>query len=187
MWPYPHRLKDLSQIEQRQNDFYAEGDKLVACTSRKSIGELVARIISDPRTLNQVIMAYDLEISKKEIWRIAEKITAEDFSDYPRVRTRVSGSFQFDTLSKVSAEEVRNKAQSADLLTSILYGYTNSVYVRGDNTVTNAKKNGGALDVRELYPDYQPLNSEEFAVQFYKEPTRSILPASTASKLAIIS
>ena len=85
MWPYPH-LKDVS-LEQNQNNFYAEGDKLVTCTSRKSIGELVAKIISDPRTLNQLVMAYDLEISKKESWKIAEKITGEDFSDYPRVRT----------------------------------------------------------------------------------------------------
>ncbi len=61
------------------------------------------------------------------------------------------------------------------------------MYVRGDNTVKNAKENGGALDVMELYPDYQPLNSEEFAVQFYKKPTRVTLPASTASKMAIIS
>ena len=66
--------------------FFAEGDKLLACTSRKSIGPFVARIISDPRTLNQVVITYDVELSKKDAWKIAEKVTGENFSDYPRVR-----------------------------------------------------------------------------------------------------
>ena len=54
------------------------------------------------------------------------------------------------------------------------------MHVRGDNTVTNAIEIGGALDCRELYPDYKPMNAEEFAKQFYKELARNTVPASTA-------
>ena len=86
MWPYPHSLKsELSLIEKNQTVFVAEGDKLLACTSRKSIGAFVARIISDPRTLNQVIITYDVELSRRDAWKVAEKLTGEDFSTPPRI------------------------------------------------------------------------------------------------------
>ncbi len=96
MWPYPHSLKsELSPIERNQNVFIAEGDKLIACTSRKSIGPFVARIISDPRTLNQIVIAYDVELSRRDAWKVAEKLTGEDFSDYPRVRMQSLLFFNF--------------------------------------------------------------------------------------------
>jgi hypothetical protein len=41
-----------------------------------------------------------------------------------------------------------------------------SIYIRGDNTIANAKK-AGALDVRELYPDMSPKLLEDFAKEFY--------------------
>ena len=94
MFPFPHSLNsELFPFEKNQNVFSAEGDKLLACTSRKSIGPFVARIISDPRTLNQVVIAYDVELSEKDAWKIAEKVTGEDFSDYLRVRTPSLCSF----------------------------------------------------------------------------------------------
>jgi hypothetical protein len=44
--------------------------------------------------------------------------------------------------------------------------YTYSIYIRGDNTRANAVRSG-ALDVLELYPDYKPLNLEEYVKVFY--------------------
>jgi hypothetical protein len=44
--------------------------------------------------------------------------------------------------------------------------YTYSMYVRGDNTRENAVRNG-ALDIFKLYPDYTPLNLEEYIKNFY--------------------
>ncbi len=85
----------------------------------------------------------------------------------------------------MSADEIKNKLQSANPLSSVMYGYSNILYVRGDNTVANAKA-GGVLDARELYPDYQPVTAEEGAIQFYKEPMRVYLPESVASQYASI-
>ena len=85
----------------------------------------------------------------------------------------------------MSANEIKSKLQSANPLSSILYGYSNSLHVHGDNTVANAKADG-VLDVRELYPDYQPVTAEEGAIQFYKEPMRVTLPESVASQFASI-
>lgn len=43
-----------------------------------------------------------------------------------------------------------------------------SVYVRCDNTIENAKKEeyGGALNARELYPDFQPRS---YATEYYSQ------------------
>lgn len=48
---------------------------------------MVPRIIADPRTLNQTVVAHDGEITLNEAWKIAEKVTGEDFSDYYEVGT----------------------------------------------------------------------------------------------------
>ena len=45
--------------------------------------------------------------------------------------------------------------------------YLYSIYVRGDNTVENAKRLG-ALDARELYPDIKPASLEEHAKALYR-------------------
>lgn len=46
------------------------------------------------------------------------------------------------------------------------FEYAYSLYLCGDNTLENAKADG-ALDARELYPDYKPDTLEEYAKKFY--------------------
>jgi hypothetical protein len=46
--------------------------------------------------------------------------------------------------------------------------YKYSMYVRGDNTHTNAV-GSGALDMLELYPDYKPTDLEEYVRAFYAQ------------------
>ena len=47
--------------------------------------------------------------------------------------------------------------------------YIWSIWVRGDNTVENAKKPeyGEALDARELYPDLKLRTLEDYAKELY--------------------
>jgi len=49
--------------------------------------------------------------------------------------------------------------------------YMNSMFIRGDNTVENAKRPeyGSALDARELYPHIKVLSLEEFTKQLYSK------------------
>jgi hypothetical protein len=44
--------------------------------------------------------------------------------------------------------------------------YSYSLYIKGDNTRVNAVRSG-ALDLLEMYPDYSPLNLEEYVKEFY--------------------
>lgn len=60
-------------------------------------------------------------------------------------------------------------SQETGSLKRILLQYFYSVYVRGDNTVENSKKEeyGGALDAKELYPDIKLRSLEAYAEEFY--------------------
>lgn len=46
-----------------------------------------------------------------------------------------------------------------------------SVYVWCDNTIENAKKEecGGALDARELYPDFKPRSVKSYDTEYYSQ------------------
>ncbi|KAE9396232.1 NAD(P)-binding protein [Gymnopus androsaceus JB14] len=147
IFPYPHGVKS-SPMEHSGKEFIGTGNVKVAHTAYQSLGEFVKRIVVDPRTLNKTVQVYDGEMTLEEGWALGTKVSGENFDDYP----------------KVSAEDLESRIGR-----NIVYGYAKSLYVRGDNTVENAVKDG-ALDARELYPDYQPPSIEELAKEFYKNP-----------------
>ncbi|KAF4565676.1 hypothetical protein EYR36_002254 [Pleurotus pulmonarius] len=116
-----------------------------------TIGALVARIIADPRTLNQTVVAYDGEISLSETWAIAERITGEDFSDY---------------YHNPNEELERGAQQMQNVVKRIVADYFRSLYIRGDNTLANATAMG-RLDARRLYEDVPYADVEEEAKKHY--------------------
>ncbi|KAL0573066.1 hypothetical protein V5O48_008892 [Marasmius crinis-equi] len=144
MFPAPHSAKDSPQIV-----FYGSGDVKTAYTGLERVGEFVARIISDERTLNKTVQTYDGEATLSEVWAIASKVSGENFDDYTRL----------------SAQEVKAKIGESPLSTTI-YEYVRTLFISGDNTVENAVALG-ALDSRVLYPDYVPLRLEDCAREFY--------------------
>ena len=78
---------ELSRFEKLPSTFIADGKQKVACTALKNIGKFVAKIIVDPRTLNQLVMTWDGEWTQREAWDLTAKMLGEDFSDYPKVKT----------------------------------------------------------------------------------------------------
>ncbi|KAL0065595.1 hypothetical protein AAF712_007373 [Marasmius tenuissimus] len=146
---FPASHKSTSRILKKE--FYGSGDVKTAYTDTSRIGEFVARIIDDPRTLNQTVQTWDGEATLGEAWEIASKVSGENFDDYP----------------KLSAEDIESRI-GADQLSTVIYEYARSLWIRGDNTVDNAIK-AGALDARALYPDYVPASLEEYAVEFYRQ------------------
>ncbi|EIN04063.1 NAD(P)-binding protein [Punctularia strigosozonata HHB-11173 SS5] len=137
--------------------FYGDGDKKFAVTDLNHIGDFVARIIEDPRTLNQWVYIWEDELTQAEAWATA---------------TRVLGSGWLQETVQVSADELLQRAtefrakyrENPDLTS--LYGlavaeYAYSIHIRGDNNIATAKA-AGALDARELYPDIRVSTFEEF-------------------------
>ncbi|KAF4583777.1 hypothetical protein EYR40_002268 [Pleurotus pulmonarius] len=116
-----------------------------------TIGKMVARIIVDPRTLNQTVVAHDGEISIDEAWKVAETVTGEDFSDYP----------------KISDEEIeRGRQQTENWAKRAVADYHRSLFIRGDNTLAKAEALG-RLDSRKLYDDVAYPDVEEEARKHY--------------------
>ncbi|KAF9262028.1 NAD(P)-binding protein [Marasmius fiardii PR-910] len=150
MFPLPHSQVNTPEFPSpSQKEFYGSGKTKSTYTSIKGVGEFVARIISDPRTINRTVQTWDVELTVDEIWAIGEAVSGEKFDDYPRV----------------SAEEVESRIREGPE-GRVYNEYMRNVFIRGENTVKNAVE-AGALDARVLYPDYVPPVAEEFAKQFY--------------------
>jgi hypothetical protein len=55
------------------DEFYGTGDVKSAVTNKDHIGDYVARIIADDRTLNQYVFVYEDEAILNEMWDLAEQ------------------------------------------------------------------------------------------------------------------
>jgi len=134
---------------------YGSGDTKSALIDIRDIGKYTARIITDDRTLNKYVLAYTEELTQKEIIAIAERVLGKKVP-----------SIQYE-----SAEGLTKTTNAADSVMRIFWEYMYSVYVRGDNTIENAKKEeyGGALDAKELYPELKLLSFTDCAKEFYSQ------------------
>ena len=128
---------------------YGTGDVKTAITDLRDIGRVVARILADTRTLNQYVFIWAEEVTISEAIALAEKALGKKLEQ-----------------PHVGADDLEQRLREADDLTSLAYEYMRSLWVRGDNTIANAKRPeyGGALDARKLYPDIK-LRTLEQVVQ----------------------
>ncbi|KAL5527984.1 hypothetical protein ACEPAG_6785 [Sanghuangporus baumii] len=142
-------------IFQRVSKSYVgSGDVKCAVIDKRDIGKFVARIIADDRTLNQYVFCWTEEVTLNEIITLAERVSGRKIN-----------------VDHISADELEKMMKNGNGPERILFEYQYSVWIRGDNTVENAKKEeyGGALDARELYPDIgkELRTMENFAKEFY--------------------
>ncbi len=130
-------------------------------TDLRDIGLFFARIIADERTLNGYVFCWAEEKTQVEIWDMAERISGQ--------KVRKAEVTEATLLKQISsALDADRKAGKPSIETT--HGqYMNSLWIRGDNTVENAKKPeyGSALDARELYPDLHTRSFEEYVKEMY--------------------
>ncbi|KAL1745252.1 hypothetical protein HDZ31DRAFT_73709 [Schizophyllum fasciatum] len=143
--------------------FRGPGNVRTAVTAVESIGDFVARIIDDPRTINQTVFVWEDEVTEEDLFRIAKEKCGD-----PEGLQRLT--------VKVSAEEIQARIDAAIAGGEATIGirlyneYNRSQFVRGDNTRENVVRDG-ALDAQELYPDMYPRKSvAEFAESWYPNP-----------------
>ncbi|KAF8920539.1 NAD-P-binding protein [Mucidula mucida] len=161
LFPYPHATPENFFITKT---YVGDRQKKVLYTELNSIGTFVARILADPRTLNQTVITYDGEASLNDVSPVVNRISGEDFSDFTRVPD----------------EEIFARMKSNDVGTKVVSEYWNSLYIRGDNTLANAVA-GGSLDARKLYPDVPVASVEQAAKEFYANPPIPEYDLSTVS------
>ncbi|KIY74146.1 NAD(P)-binding protein [Cylindrobasidium torrendii FP15055 ss-10] len=149
-FPYPHAIPE-SWIAPKH--FVGTCDVPSIQSTLGSIAAFMERIIVDERTLNQVVLIHDGEYTLNEMRGLGEKISGEDFSDYP----------------VISPEKLQSEMVSEDPFVKSHAQYKYSMYIRGDNTLANAKADG-LLIARELYDGIPVPDLEEEGRKFYKEP-----------------
>ncbi|KAL5498553.1 hypothetical protein ACEPAH_1907 [Sanghuangporus vaninii] len=146
----------LPLMKRVMSSYIGSGNVKCAVTDNRDIGKFVARIIADDRTLNQYVFCWSQEVTLNETIALAE---------------RVSGS-KID-IENISADEMAKIVKDSSDKDRTATEYVYSLWVLGDNTVENAKKEeyGGALDARELYPDIgkELTTIEDFAKEFYSK------------------
>ncbi|KAF8901814.1 hypothetical protein CPB85DRAFT_1377277 [Mucidula mucida] len=152
LFPYPHAAPASLSVLTPKN-YIGDRQKKVVYSTVKSLALLVVRVIDDPRTLNQTVIACDGETNIDEAWAIAEKVSGEDFSDY----------------TMVPDEDILARTKSNDVATQVIAQYANSLFLRGDNTLANAVADG-VLVARDLYPDAPVFTIEEASKEFYANP-----------------
>ncbi|KAL5514250.1 hypothetical protein ACEPAG_2338 [Sanghuangporus baumii] len=146
-------------IKRISTSFIGSGDVKCAFTDDHDIGKFVASIIADDRTLNQYVFCWTEEFTLNEIIALAERVSGR--------------KLRFKHISADEMEKILKGVSNMEIIDMerIAVEYLYSVWVRGDNTVENAKKAkyGGALDARELYPDMgkELRTMEDFAKEFY--------------------
>lgn len=60
------------------NEIIGEGNTPMALTDLRDIGRWVSRIISDDRTLNKMVFAYDTVMTQNQIYSLLEEISGEE-------------------------------------------------------------------------------------------------------------
>jgi len=145
----------VPQVNEFLKPKYANYDTRTAATDIEDIGKFVARIVDDPRTLNHYVFCWGDEITQGKV--------VETVNELSPVK------FDFVFHSKEEILENMEKGKAANDTSAALWEYSYSLWVREDNLVEKAKKAeyGGALDARDLYPDFAPKSFREVAEAFY--------------------
>ncbi|KAL1657664.1 NmrA-like family-domain-containing protein [Schizophyllum commune] len=127
------------------------GDVPFAVADEFHIGDYVARIIQDERTLNKKVFVWEDEVTQNQVWDLAVKKYGEGI------------------LEKKKTLHVVKTGGPSQMMMRYLYEYWDSLFQRGDNTLAKAKANG-AIDYRDLYPDIKPRTFAEYVENLGDEP-----------------
>ncbi|KAK7426119.1 hypothetical protein QQZ08_007429 [Neonectria magnoliae] len=127
-----------------------DGNLPTALTDLRDVGKYVARIIADPRTLNKSVFAHSEVRTQEDIFALLEQASGETIPREYQPRAEVEAA-------AVAAREAYDGKQGrsfADLLVLTVAQYSNSMWLRGDNT-PEAAAYLGYLSGKELYPDME--------------------------------
>lgn len=132
-----------------------DGNVPIAFTDLRDIGTYVARIISDPRTLNHMVFAYNEVLTHNQMYDVLEKVSGEKLQ-----RKYVTAQ---EIKSRIHDVEKSNPAPDSDefvALAQLQYWY--SCGISGDNTPDNARYLGYLL-AEDLYPDFKGVTLKAYA------------------------
>jgi len=147
---------DLPQFAEWVRSKYGNYNTRAAVTDLGDIGKFVARIIDDSRTLNQYVFCWGDEVTQATAIETVDELSP------------IKIEFIHHDEDKILRIIEKAKVDK-DTFTLAQWQYSYSLWVREDNLVDKAKKTeyGGALDARELYPNFEPKSFRQVAEKFY--------------------
>ncbi|KAI0644861.1 NAD-P-binding protein [Trametes meyenii] len=169
--PLPERSQ--SPTKPLTHIIYGAGKEKQLLTDLDHIGIYVARIIADPRTLNQSVIVWEDDPTQLETHELGERLSGEEES--------LKAKRVYITEEQLKEQIEQGRAASAQDPTNWLVGvqftmsqYMYSIHILGENTLANAKRLG-YLDARELYPDIPRHTLEDFAKEFYNREEPAVV------------
>ncbi|UPK91680.1 hypothetical protein LCI18_002615 [Fusarium solani-melongenae] len=143
-----------------------DGNVPVALTDLRDVGPYTALIISDPRTLNRMVFAYNEVLTFNQMYDIAEKVSGE------KLHRKYVPAEEIE--ARVREWEEKNPApDSVEFITLSQMQYWYSCCVRGDNTPENAQYLGYLL-AKDLYPEFVGTTLESYAKDLLEGKGRKV-------------
>ncbi|GME48450.1 hypothetical protein VE00_04286 [Neofusicoccum parvum] len=130
----------------------ADGNVPIAVTDVHDIGRYVARIITDPRTLNKMVFAYNEVVTFNQAFESMEDRSSEHVD-----RNYISDGVLVNAINEMKERMQNDKTDQLAVYKSYWYQYFYSCGVRGDNTPYVAEYLG-YLNAKDLYPDFKGLS-----------------------------
>ncbi|TDZ58280.1 putative pinoresinol-lariciresinol reductase 3 [Colletotrichum trifolii] len=123
------------------------GDVPSARTDARDVGVYVARIIADPRTLNQKVLAYTDLRTQHELYNTVEKLSGEKLERKYRTAGEIDDGIA--------------KTKDSNMMDYYQYTYQKSYDIMGENTPEYARYLGYLVG-KDLYPDMEGISFEDF-------------------------
>jgi hypothetical protein len=166
------------------DEIIGDGNMPTALTDLRDIGRYMAMIISDPRTINKKILAYNLVSTQNQIYQLMEELAEEKVdrnyvcpwhphcTDPSSTRLPLANT-AFFPITQVPEETICSRVVAArqasetypfdpiKFIPRYLAEYQYSWGIRGDNNPEYAKYLGYHLTT-ELYPEFKPTDFREY-------------------------
>ncbi|KAM0420646.1 hypothetical protein ACHAPT_011562 [Fusarium lateritium] len=133
-----------------------DGHGASSITDLRDIGKYVARIITDERTLNQSVFAYNELWTQNQIYSHLEKVSGEKLP-----RNSVSRKELEATIAAAQKKYDEGTKSWKESLGLAVPQYLYNEWLNGDNLPEKAKYLG-YLDAKDLYPDFEYIKFETY-------------------------
>ncbi|KAI1454353.1 NAD(P)-binding protein [Annulohypoxylon moriforme] len=132
-----------------------DGNTPMALTDLRDVGPYVIRIISDPRTLNHMVLAYNEVFTYNQVYDLLEKLGGE------KLHRKYATAEDIEAQINAAATPLpAPDSREFIALARLQYWYTCGI--RGDNTPEYAKYLGYLL-TKDLYPEFKGVTLEAYA------------------------
>ncbi|KAL6401179.1 isoflavone reductase family protein [Ilyonectria robusta] len=133
-----------------------DGNVPSALADIRDVGRYVARVITDPRTLNKRVHVYSEVLTRNQVYDLVEKISGEMLERKYITAEEVTARIE-KAQASLQANPKSLEAFGALATQQLLLSWA----IRGDNTPEYAGYLG-YLDGKELYPDFEYVKFEDY-------------------------